>query len=289
MGESAGGISVDDYSRAWACDPIAQGLIAMSGTSTGLGVRNRTEGEDMWKSAATAAGCMPQMTSNNTGNTNINMDNVHECMLGKPAHLIAKGLISVVNSPISIPYGPTIDDEVVFAEASRRYNTTAAVSMLIGNTDNEGGLFRLFTDAPLTDNDWVHQNQESFVCPAAHRATASLEHGNPTWRYRYMGNFKNMELSTQPKSGAYHESEMRQLFNTVKEDFPGTGKSTADEVEFGKYMRSLWAGFAKDPVNGLVNLGWPRYQNNGTTLAKLGFENKAGLHLARGDAYDWGC
>ena len=125
-----------------------------------------------------------------------------------------------------------------------------------------------------------------FECPAARRAALSVKHGNPTWRYRYHGEFPNMELSRNPPSGAYHESEVRQMFDTVVQDqIP----STKEEIALGKYLRQTWAAFAKDPVHGLERYNWPRYNPNGTTLVRLGYNNKVGPNVAMGNLYDWEC
>jgi cholinesterase len=72
-------------------------------------------------------------------------------------------------------------------------------------------------------------------------------------RYRYHGEFPNQEIS--PKAGAYHSSEIPLLFGTSAD----TGRDTPSEVLLAKNMRHAWAEFAKDPVNGLVKLGWPVY------------------------------
>jgi carboxylesterase type B len=41
FGESAGGMSVDEYSYAWGDDPIVHALVPMSGTVSGFTQRTR--------------------------------------------------------------------------------------------------------------------------------------------------------------------------------------------------------------------------------------------------------
>ena len=275
FGQSAGGVSIDDYTYAWPCHPIVHGVIAQSGTGTGISNRTLQQANVYWFNASRAAGC---------GDSNKNHKDVHECMLGLPAQTIAKSLVETVNSGVAMPYSPTMDDKVVFRHPSSR--TAAAIPMLIGHTDFEYGLFELFTDEEAPHDFWQTQGDEMFGCPAGRRAELSAKAGNPTWRYRYFGNFENLRLSNHPDSGAYHESEVKLLFNTVDESH---GNSTKDEVALGAYLRAAWAAFAKDPVNGLTKIGWPRYKSNDTTLIRLGYRNSVGPNLARADTYDKSC
>ena len=82
-------------------------------------------------------------------------------------------------------------------------------------------------------------------------------------RYRYYGVFPNQEIS--PKAGAYHSSEIPLLFGTTED----TGKDTPSETKLARNMRHAWAEFAKDPVNGLVKLGWPVYNQNGELIPRF--------------------
>lgn len=277
FGQSAGGVSVDDYSYAWSSDPIVHGFISQSGTSTGLGLRTETQARDFWFNSTEALGC---------GDAKMPSQAVHECMLTKPASEIVKHLSKIVNGAILISYSPTVDNQVVFANYTGR--KSAALPMLIGNTDFEGGLFQLFSQEQVPAGFWKNDSQALFGCPAAYRAAESVRQGNPTWRYRYFGEFSNMELSTHPPSGAYHESEVRQLFNTVDQS---EMYSTTEERILAKYMRGAWATFAKDPKKGLLTYedGWPMYKPNEHTLIRLGLNNTIGAHTSFAKFYDWNC
>lgn len=277
FGESAGGISVDHYSYSWSHDPIVHALVPMSGTATGLGLRTKELGEALWFNASEAAGC---------GDKNTSPTEVYRCMLNKPAEEIVNGLVNTINGPLSLPYSPTVDNMIVFPNYTGV--PTAAVPMMIGNTDFESGLFRVFVPPFEPDGFWENQDQINFVCPAAVRANASLEQGNPTWRYRYFGVFPNLILSTTPESRAYHSSELPPLFDTVAQDLIA---STADEIAIGNYMRGAWAAFARDPINGLQGYedGWPRYSVLEPSLIRIGYENHTGANLVFGNYYDDGC
>lgn len=280
FGESAGGGSVDDYSYAWPHDPIVQGLIPMSGTARGLGsVRTREVAGKLWFNASATVGC---------GDASVPAEQVYECMLRVPAEDIVRSLTNTVDSPYFMPYSPTIDGELVFAADANR--SAARVAMLVGNTDNETGLFRLFVDPDrdLTDEFWEQENQRTFNCPAAARALASARAGNPTWRYRWHGVFPNTLIATNPPSGACHYSEVAVLFGTVDQS---AIPNTRQEDAIGRYMRGAWAAFAKDPARGLLRYrgGWPRYVPDRKTLARIGYENRTGANLAVGNLYDAGC
>lgn len=66
------------------------------------------------------------------------------------------------------------------------------------------------------------------------------------------------------------------------------GGDTEVERETSRYYQGAWVAFAKDPVGGLVDYGWPEYEAEGETLVKLGNGSVEAV-FARGDLYDGGC
>jgi carboxylesterase type B len=81
----------------------------------------------------------------------------------------------------------------------------------------------------------------------------------PVWRYRYFGNFSNLELF--PGSGAYHGSDLNMVFGTAQ-DTSGLPNTSAENAT-SRYLMHAWATFARDPKRGLVDeLGWPTYDSN---------------------------
>ncbi|KAL2258099.1 hypothetical protein VTK26DRAFT_8726 [Humicola hyalothermophila] len=281
FGESAGAISLDYYSFAWAEDPIAHALIIMSGTTSIRGP-DPDGAAALWYNATAALNC---------GDASTPPDRVLSCMLSVPAESIAAVLTNTVTSPVPNPYCPVVDDRLVFPPDAAP--APARLPLLIGNTDNEAGFFRLFDPpgVPRGDAFWHEFNQNTFTCPAAARAALSAAQGSPTWRYRWHGAFGATELSTNPPSGAYHFGEMAPLFGTLGE--VGVGEGEAAEIDkVAGYMRRAWATFAKDPVKGLKReLGWLRYDMGGEagTLVRIGVEGEKGASLVRGDLYDEGC
>ncbi|KAF4157551.1 hypothetical protein CNMCM6069_005499 [Aspergillus lentulus] len=276
FGESAGGTSVDHYSYAWKDDPIVHALIVQSGNVARIGGRTAEQARTLWLNASEALGC---------GNQSTHDQQIYDCMITKPAGDIARHLVNTMATTVNLPYSPAADDILVFSNYADR--PAAAVPMLVGTTDFENGLFRVYVDEPLPDDAWIQQNQALFNCPVAARANISVQQGNPTWRYRYFGEFPNMMLSTKAPSGAYHSSEVPVLFDTVAQDLI---PNTAEEVAIGRYMRGAWAAFARDPVSGLERYdGWPQYEAGEETLIRLGFNNRTGPNLAMGNLYDKGC
>jgi carboxylesterase type B len=205
FGESAGGGSIDLYSYARTADPIAQAFILMSGTATGFGLPTNATANGNWFVATAAVGC---------GGAQDDHEKVYECMLSKSGKDIALHIPdnTVADSTGGLPFGPVVDEELVFSNYTGRKPVAAPV--LVGNTNDEAGLFRIL--APQTPEEaWPVVNDNTFNCPAALRASESVLHGNPTWRYRYFGVFPNLVLTNKPESGAWHSSEVSSLSISV--------------------------------------------------------------------------
>lgn len=96
-----------------------------------------------------------------------------------PAADIVKGLGNTIDGPINLAYGPTIDNIIVF----ENYTSVAraAVPMLIGNTDYEGGLFRVFvppeSDAFRADSNTSSLCAQQEVAPTSPWSMA-IQHGD---------------------------------------------------------------------------------------------------------------
>jgi carboxylesterase type B len=143
-----------------------------------------------------------------------------------------------------------------------------------------------------------------FTCPSAEAAGGRVKNGVPTWRYRYMGVWPNTALA--PGMGAYHSSEIPMVFGATERK-PNSTSDTPEQAKLSKNMMHAWAEFAKDPDNGLKNLGWPAYDpagifatvlqlfrsqlinTLGTTLVRLGWQNNSALNFAPNTDYDKSC
>lgn len=277
FGQSAGAVSVDLYSYAWAKDPIAAGFIPESGTVYSWGLPNsKATGAAAWFNVSATLGC---------GDASSDSASVLSCMRSKSSAAVlnaipaGSGTAAILGS-----FGPTVDDTVVFSNYSER--EPAKLPMLLGSNDYEAGLFRLdFALANLTFPDlfWDEFTLQEFTCPAGIRANASVSASIPTWRYRYFGVFPNTAISTV--AGAYHGAELSLLFDTM----PSTPASTPEEISIANYMRGAWAAFAKDPVKGLTTYGWPSYNTSADSLVRLAYNNITGTNAVNPYMYDANC
>ncbi|KAJ0160277.1 Cholinesterase, partial [Colletotrichum tanaceti] len=276
FGQSAGGSLVDYYSYAFASDPIANGFIAMSGTANGFGVFTNKSVNARWFGITAAVGCGDAQTDPVT---------VHNCMLLKsPAEIVNGITASGTGAPGAAVFAPVVDDTLVFADYGGR--ASANGGYIVGNDDNEAGLFKL--GAPtINETVWTGLNLVSFECPAARRATRAAAAGHPTWRYRYFGDFPNMVLSTTPSSGAWHTSELPILFDTTPQS---PIVNTPQETDTGFYFRAAWTAFAKNPSTGLLrfdgNETWAPYQVDGSNLNRLAFEGQTRTNLGTAVPFD---
>lgn len=244
FGQSAGGASVDLYSYAFASDPIVAGLIPQSGNALGWGLPNTAaSAATAWYTTAQNLGCGNASTADQAA--------LLTCMQAVNSSTLLAAIPRGSGTASFLGFfGPTADDKVVFSNYTNQRQ--AAVPMLIGSTDYEAGLFRTqlaLQRISYPDYFWDGFNLQEFTCPAGIRANASIAASNPTWRYRYFGEFPNSMISTEAR--AWHAAELQLLFNT----FVNTPAATPEEVSIGNYMRGAWAAFAKNPTTGLTNYG----------------------------------
>ncbi|KAG6887404.1 hypothetical protein C0995_015591, partial [Termitomyces sp. Mi166 len=91
------------------------------------------------------------------------------------------------------------------------------------------------------------------------------------------------DISLRPDLRAYHTSEIPVVFGTMP------APSTTEEA-LSQFVQSAWVAFARDPARGLVNIGWPQYSPNTTTLAQIGnFFNQTGITFTQGQLLDFTC
>ncbi|CAG8950651.1 hypothetical protein HYFRA_00002861 [Hymenoscyphus fraxineus] len=269
FGQSAGAMSTDFYSYAWASDPIAAGIIAQSGTVHSFGLPYTQEAAaSNWYNTTAALGC---------GNASTNSTEILTCMRKVEVDALMSAIPNTGLNAILSPFGPTADNSIIFSNYTQR--TPASIPILLGNTDYEGGLFRTqlaLANTTFPDWAWDAYNLAGFTCPSGLRANHSLASNNPTWRYRYHGIFPNTNISSE--GGAYHGAELPILFGTA--DL--FGKSTAIEEEIASYIQGAWTTFAKDPTKGLLTYGegWPLYDPTKETLVRLAYEDRVGSNLA---------
>lgn len=254
--QSAGGASVDLYSYAYKNDPIVSALIEQSGTATSFFSPPPPNNTVAWYNASVILGC---------GDASAGAEAVLACIRTKSANELLNA--TNVEDPIQSVlgnFGPTSDGKVVFSDYDERADRGDFIQkpLLVGNNDNEAGLFRLLAFAAnrtFTDLEWCLFNADVFTCPAAKTARERVSTGVDTYRYRYFGDFYNLRLTTKPSSGAWHGSELPILFQSA-EDSSGA-PNTPEETAISDYMQGAWAAFAKDPKRAFSKApyGLPEY------------------------------
>lgn len=114
-----------------------------------------------------------------------------------------------------------------------------------------------------------------FTCSTSTLSNFLAIHGYTTYRYRFDASFPTTSLFAN--SGAYHTSEIPEVFGTypLSNQF---GTATTQQIDLSAFMQKTWASFAKNPSGGV---GWPKV---GKLLGKeelglLGSKGSSGLSV----------
>lgn len=188
VGQSAGANIIDMYLYAFHTDPIIAGAILETGTVFSKSVVNQTSIAAFWAESASEVNC--------TGTDS----ELYACMKSIPwQDLLATTPTQGFN------FWPTIDETLVFSNYTTQSlaGKVAKVPILVGNNDNEAGLFKISSlltapagsPAPggLDSAFWDNFNLIHATCPTGQRANASIQNNIPTWRYRWFGAFPNLQ------------------------------------------------------------------------------------------------
>lgn len=171
----------------------------MSGSAFGVGQLHNETANKYWFNATETAGC---------GGSSEDPDKVFDCMRKKSADDIAKSIPAAeLLSNRERPFNPVFDEALVYSDYTKRKPVSAPV--LVGNNDFEAGLAYLLQPDLAAKKELRKIVDLGFTCASALRAAASVKAGNPTWRYRWFGEFPNTQLTVNPPSKAYHTSEVR--------------------------------------------------------------------------------
>ncbi|CAD6577325.1 MAG: hypothetical protein ASARMPRED_008220 [Alectoria sarmentosa] len=218
FGQSAGAASIDYYSYAWTSDPIVNGFIAESGVSTSFSSPAPADNTNTWYGLTQTLGC---------GGVSAGVVATLACMRGKSmAEILAA-------SATAAPFGPTADGKTVYSDYTTPGTSGKFIKkpMLLGNNDYEAGIIKvLFGSMGRTQSllQWAILNLQTFTCPVSNAAQYRTSNNVPVWRYRYFGEFPNLRLTDDPSSGAWHGSEIANVFGTaVEAGLPNTQAETA--------------------------------------------------------------
>ncbi|KAK6593681.1 carboxylesterase [Botrytis cinerea] len=282
-GQSVGGLSIHYHAFAWPDDPIASSFMSISGTINDE--PNSPElSKSYWDQLSVLVGC----------DSDVERD-VVSCMQEVPYQVILAAIKKLPLTPTEFlprtQFVPTIDEKIVFSDYATRADAGgfAKLPYLVGNANHESGFYAISAFAQkitFNHSQWDLFNLKTFTCSAAQSALFRLKHNVTVYLYRYFGDFDNTRL--YPTSGAYHLSDLN-MWHGVGGDVSGIPNTRDEEWLSREMVRSLIT-FAKDPVGGLENLGWMRYEGVGSvTLNILGQDNRCDVFLVESGEYDAQC
>ncbi|KAF8576342.1 alpha/beta-hydrolase [Ramaria rubella] len=203
------------------------------------------------------------------------------------------------NGPQGLSFTPVIDNLTAFADPIQRIQNkqTARVPIMIGANQNDGSVFTVgetdlaeFLSAEvgtavtpdevravypgLDDAEIIPTafRDVVFVCPAELTTTAFVQSGETNvFRYMYGAVFADLQLF--PGAGAWHSSEIPEIFGT----FNATTATLAEKT-LSQTMQIVWTNFIKDPTASPAP-NWIRFSpgNNTNSLAKLAFTGNVEL------------
>ncbi|KAF2401659.1 alpha/beta-hydrolase [Trichodelitschia bisporula] len=277
FGQSAGGMSVDFYAYAYTQDPIVHGFIPQSGNLAlaarmGSGAGNASVVN--WSNLSEKLGCGAV--------TAAKVDATLVCMRAKPVDAILDATVPKNSASAVGSWGPKPDGKTVFSGSGARAAAGNIIKapVLVGNVDNEG--------ATSGQQPGSLSNRIS-GCGSGAAADVRRKLGVPAWRYLYSGSFPNNGLGPccTAAKGAWHGAEIALIFGTT--ELKNKGQDTPNEAKLSKTLRDAWTGFAKDPVNGLSKLGWPRYDPEKPTVIVLGGDDSADVKFELPSKTDGSC
>ncbi|KAJ7293795.1 carboxylesterase [Mycena rebaudengoi] len=294
MGQSAGSQSVSDAIQRHTPDNAPfRAAIMLSGAAVSAAP---TPSFASFNNFSTAVGCTQAPGPSRLA-----------CLKRVPTSIIR----NYTNGPASGSFGAIPDGVTVFSNPLSRIRTglTARVPFIIGNTENDGSLFALgMTDLPiflatalaglvtadqvrplypgLNDSLIISEliKGSVFQCPAQLWSNAAVGAGvSNVFRYTYGAVFADLQLF--PGAGAWHSSELPEIFGTF------LPSATESEIALSQTMETIVGNFVKNPVSPAPN--WPKYVQNGTNLAKLAYNGNVQLsnvaQPARSDSIDGPC
>ncbi|KAJ6572144.1 Alpha/Beta hydrolase protein [Mycena capillaripes] len=212
----------------------------------------------------------------------------------------ASTIRAFTNSAASGTWGSMVDNVTLFSDPLQRIRTgkTSSVPFMIGHTQDDGSLFalnmtnlatylattfdnvvtasqvRALYPSGLSDNAVIAEVVKDFLflCPAELWGAAAVGAGIPTvFRYAYGAVFADLQLF--PNAGAWHSSELFEIFGTFNRS-----TATPAEVTLSQTMQTVFANFIKNPTVAPAP-NWPKYVpgNTTSTLAKLAYNGNVAL------------
>ncbi|CAG7855284.1 Carboxylic ester hydrolase {ECO:0000256/RuleBase:RU361235} {ECO:0000256/RuleBase:RU361235} [Serendipita indica DSM 11827] len=140
----------------------------------------------------------------------------------------------------------------------------AKIPLLTGTTDNEGDILvvdRTTNTLNETLSDLL--TLSVFRCYDSQQSKYSSSLVS-VYRYRYMAIFRAL---SPPPLRSWHASDQIVLFNA----FPGLASAATE------YLQKAWSAFVVNPSDGLLSLGWKKYNGPGSSTLVDIFNNSTDL------------
>ncbi|KAF5523841.1 Acetylcholinesterase [Colletotrichum aenigma] len=180
------------------------------------------------------------------------------CMRSQPTERIVNILTNYTDTMATPPLNfiATPDEKWMFSNYTDRYakGLFSDRPAIFGSNLREGNIMVPFSKDPvhMGVNDTMSEilTLALFQCPAAHSAGMREAAKRKTYRYLYSGNFT--DISPCFWAGAYHMTELPQIFGT-RGDFKAAASDY--EVQTSEAMQGLWLGFAQN-LDAPEKAGW---------------------------------
>ncbi|KAK1752333.1 acetylcholinesterase [Echria macrotheca] len=247
-GQSAGAISAGYYQYAYPNDALIDAVIMDSGAETLKAAAGSTA--DTNHSAFS-------YVAGHVGCGGLGAAEELACMRSVSAAAI-EDAIEAREEATGLPFffTPVVDNVTVFADYANR--PVANVPTIIGTNVNDGVAFVPIGINGVNETLAQVATLAVFFCPGTQAAEDRVAAGVPVYRFLYAGIFPN--ISPAPFLGAYHQAELPLLFGTAGEF---RGPSTALENATSVAMQDAWYALASAGVEGMAEVGWPRYTGPG--------------------------
>ncbi|TDL20063.1 alpha/beta-hydrolase [Rickenella mellea] len=298
MGQSAGSSSVSAAVVRSVSNPPFRAAIMLSG-------------------ALTSRSPAPSFTSFNALATGVNCTQAPgpkrlQCLKNVPTAAIK----AYIDGPTSGSFSTVVDNSTIFDDPLERIRTkqTARVPVLLGNMQDDGDFFTLgqtnltaflqtFAGGAvpvaivralypgLSDDSRIIAEvfkDVAFLCPAGLWSNALVGSGiSSVFRYTYGAVFPDLQVF--PNAGAWHGTELLELFGTYNRS-----TVTPAEVTLSQTWQTAFANFIKNP-NADPSPEWVKYVPGNTTktLARIAYNGNVDtnnfVELAESDSIDGPC
>ncbi|KAF1813270.1 alpha/beta-hydrolase [Eremomyces bilateralis CBS 781.70] len=281
FGQSAGGGSTDMHAYAYPWNPIVKGYIPMSGSVSVRSPSTQSQGSS-WYATSKALGC--------GGAEPGEADSTLECMRKKPFQEILNAIKASTNplEPAGFTFFPSADGKIVFDDYAKRQEEGkfARLPVLVGATNDEGGLAAITGPRPGPGGNSTGglSGLSILGCGPHAAALARRNHGIPTWRYLYAGEWPNQDIGSE---GAWHGADIGIVFGNT--EYITRRPDTEEQKKLIKTMSTAWTTFAKNPGYGLTALGYPLYTPELPTVIRFGGENSSEVAFETRTKYDAPC